>query len=170
MKTQNSKTNQESELIKPQLPESNFKKNNIIILDEKKQPLDIQNNSEIQENKNEETIFLIKKNPKNNIKLRSTDVANQVSKSDLKTQENQNNFNQNNKKIFKFKKTFTTNLDKQTIVPPINSIDKSPQTYEESDGSGQIKNPIIKKFKLKKIDNETDVQNNDSITNQEENI
>jgi hypothetical protein len=171
LKPQNLKTIQESELKKPQLIEGDLKKNNTIIADDKRQPINAQNKSEIQENEGEETIFLIEKNSNNNKKSQSDeDAINQESKPDLITQNNQNNINQGNKKIFKFKKVLSPIIDSEIKPKPTNDIKESSSIYQESDVSGQIKNPIIKKFKLKKIDNKIEEQNKDSKTNQEENI
>lgn len=168
LKPQNLKTTQESDLKKPQLTEGDLKKNNSIIADDKKQPLNSQNNSEIQENEGEETIFLIEKNSNNNKKSQSdANAINQESKPDLIAQ---NNINQGNKKIFKFKKVLNPVIDSEIKPKPTNDIKESSSIYQQSDVSGQAKNPIIKKFKLKKIDNKIEEQNKDSKTNQEENI
>lgn len=170
-KPQNLKTIQESELKKPQLTEGNLKKNNTIIAGNKKQPINAQNNPEIQENEDEETIFLIEKNPLVNKKLKSDDnVVNQESTPDLKIPENQNSANQNNKKIFKFKKVLSPNIDSQIKSKPTNEIKESSQNYQESKDLNEAKSTTIKKFKLKKIDNKIEEQNKDFKTNQEENI
>jgi hypothetical protein len=124
----------------------------------------------------QETVFLIKKKSEDNQNLMKNDQGfiskelDQNSSTEIKPI----NTNQNNKKVFKFKKALNpiTNSESKIQSTEINLDDKEelPTDYKEIEIKNEIKSPTIKKFKLKKVDSKINAQDKDSEANQEENI